>query len=105
MESKEKIKEIIFNFCCCNHYHEPECLSYKYNFAQKHDKNQGVNQCFCKDQLEPNYHHKDCKYYNDFIIYLNRKSIDKNKLNIIEEKNINKICCCDLNIGHNDIEK
>ena len=38
-------------------------------------------------------------------MYLKEKSIDKNKMNIIEEETINKICCCDLNIEHNEIKK
>ena len=101
MKSNEKVKEINFNSCCCNHYHIPECLSNIYNFDIKHDK----EQCNCKDKQQPNFHNKDCIYFNDFIKYLDEKSIDKNNFKIIEEENINKICCCDLDIEHNEIEK
>ena len=101
MISNELIKEINFNSCCCNHYHKPTCLSNNYDFDIKHNK----KQCNCKDKQQPNFHNKDCIYYNNFIKYLEEKSIDKNDFKIIEEEKINKICCCDLNIEHNEIEK
>ena len=105
LESNDKIKEINFNSCCCNHYHKKDCLSHKYDFHNKHNKNQDKIECFCRDKSQPNFHNKNCKYYNDFIKYLDNKSIDKDKIKINEEEYINKICCCDLNIEHNEFEK
>ena len=90
---------------CCNHYHIPKCLSHKYfhDFIQK-IKNEKI-ECQCKDTPKPNFHKKDCIYYNEFIKYLNDISINKNNFDLIEEENLNKICCCDLKIEHNEIEK
>ena len=105
MESNEEIKAINFKSCCCNHYHVQDCLSHQYNFHKKHDKKKENIECHCKNNQQPNFHNKDCLYYNDFIKYLDEKRINKNKIKIIEEENINKICCCDLNIEHNEIKK
>ena len=62
MESNEEINELNFNSCCCYHYHQPNCLSHKYNnFHDKHNKKHDKIECHCVNKQQPNFHDKDCK--------------------------------------------
>ena len=102
MKSNEEINELNFKLCCCNHYHKEKCLSKRYKFHNFHKEK---NKCNCKNLSKPNFHNKNCKYYREFIKYLDEKSIEKDNLAIIEDETINNICCCDINIEHNEIDK
>ena len=111
MESLKKDKEALklnFKGCCCNHYHKPNCLmqnEHHYVHAKKKEL------CKCK-YFNPNFHDKKCKffeeYYNVMIKTLKNNLEDVKKdviIDIEEENNIKKICCCDLDIEHNEILK
>ena len=56
--------------------------------------------CFCIYE-KPNYHYKRCPYFNKY----------RTELSNVEEKvkevrkDIFQICCCDLGIEHDEVEK
>ena len=107
MESNKKVLEINFKSCCCNHYHKPNCLlSEKKNKDILHNKH-NKEQCHCiyPKFSKPNYHSKDCKYYRNFIKFIENNYNKNNFIINEEEKKMNKICCCDLSIEHSEISK
>ena len=105
MKSDDKISNINYSSCCCDHYHEPNCLGSKLHDLHKktiREKNQKIKLCNCEN-LPPNQHYiNKCEYYNKIL----DEEIKKGKIKYENlENNIIKICCCDLNIEHDEILK
>ena len=95
-------KEILFynpNKCCCNHFHSESCQ--KICFCKYNKKNE--IKCNCK--FEQNHRHD----MNDKVCNLYEKIYSKNrtetKIYENERNNYRLMCCCDVGIPHNEIDK
>jgi len=101
MKLNKEILNINFKSCCCQHYHESDCMfkDDKYNHNKIHTEK--YIKCKCKF-IEPNYHNKECEYYK-----LLKSELIKGKTTYIkEQKDMGIICCCgDSDIEHNEILK
>ena len=95
MKFDKEILNINSKSCCCQHYHKSNCIL-ENNKNYYHNKIHRYKSQKCKCNLiKPNYHNDKCEYYKDLQnIYINKM-----------DKNMNKICCCDLDIEHNEIFK
>ena len=108
LKKDEEALKINFKGCCCNHYHKPNCLMQK----DHHDAHSMKKElCKCK-YFNPNCHKRDCKYFEEYynaMLKTLKKNLEDVKKDVIidieSENNMNKICCCDLNIEHNEILK
>ena len=96
-------KGILFanpNSCCCNHAH------IKCQNGNKHSDFHKKNKMECNCNYEQNHRHdmnnKVCKLYEKIC-----SSNKKENFQIYENKrnNYRLICCCDISIPHNEIEK
>ena len=140
IESIKIDKEVLnlnYTSCCCNHYHfdksDRDIRKYLHSL-HKHEKKTKEYECKC-EYIHPNYHDKDCEFYQkfketllkakkftnpenivkdkDITIYYKQESTnsddsDNNKkkhILIKEDKDKNIICCCDINIEHSEILK
>ena len=140
IESIKIDKEVLnlnYESCCCNHYHfdksDRDIRKYLHSL-HKHEKKTKEYECKCQ-YIHPNYHDKDCEFYQkfketllkakkfsnpenivkdkDITIYYKQESTnsddsDNNKkkhILIKEDKDKNIICCCDINIEHSEILK
>ena len=140
IESIKIDKEVLnlnYTSCCCNHYHfdksDRDIRKYLHSL-HKHEKKTKEYECKC-EYIHPNYHDKDCEFYQQFKETLLKTKIFSNPENIVKDKDItiyykqestnsddsdnnkkkhilikeakdkNIICCCDINIEHSEILK
>ena len=56
-------KYLNYRGCCCHHYHKEKCLLKYIKLHSIHHKK--LENCKCQES-SPNYHKKECKYYEEY---------------------------------------